>query len=204
MRFSDRLHGFLHLLNSSVYVFVLFALLASFPVAMITRYYPETQAYFHFSWIFLVLNFLLIYVYWVGYSNTHKGGLISFLRFIPKFFLFLFLSFGLTIHNTLAVLEGWLGIKSAFIRTPKYNIVDGLEEWMDRDYVRAEIGFVELLELLFGVYFLVATYFNILYGDAVMTIFHGAVALGFLIIWSFSFRLWWKLYRTKKKRIAAI
>lgn len=200
MSFSDRLHGFFHLMNSSVYIFVLFALVASFPVAMITREYPEYRTYFHFSWIFLMVNFLLMYVYWIGYSRIHKINGRHFLLFLPKFFLFLFLSFGLTIHNTFAVIEGWLGIQSAFIRTPKFNLKHD-ETWEDNTYVKAEIGLIEYLELFFGLYFLIAVYYDILYGDFIMTFFHLAVASGFFIIWSFSFNLWWRL---KNRRTNAV
>ncbi|MCB0476843.1 MAG: glycosyltransferase [Crocinitomicaceae bacterium] len=204
MRLSDRIHGILHLMNSSVYIFVLFALIASFPVAMITRENSELRDYFQFSWIFLGLNFLLMYVYWIGFSRTHKVNWKSFPLFLPKFFMFLFLSFGLTIHNTLAVLEGWMGIQSGFVRTPKFNIVEENEVWEENEYVKAEVGFIEILEFVFGIYFLIATYFDLVYGDVIMTIFHSAVALGFLIIWSFSIRLWWRLNQKKSKTLASI
>ncbi len=202
MNFSDRIHGFLHLMNSSIYVFILFALVASFPIAMITRENSDLQAYFHFSWIFLAVNFLLLYVYWIGYSRTHQVKWTAFFSFLPKFFMFLFLSFGLTIHNTLSVIEGWFGIQSPFIRTPKFDIRGSEGEWETNSYVKAEVGIVEFLEFVFGMYFLVATYFDILHGDVIMTIFHAAVASGFLIIWSFSFSLWRRLNLKNKNAIA--
>jgi cellulose synthase/poly-beta-1,6-N-acetylglucosamine synthase-like glycosyltransferase len=74
----------------------------------------------------------------------------------PRTFLFLpflmSLGIGLTLTNTRAVLEALFGIKSAFKRTPKYNVQSKADKAMAKKY-RRRLGLVPWLELLVGSYF---------------------------------------------------
>jgi len=204
MRFSDRVHGIFHLMNSSIYVFILLSLITSTPIVFVLKNHPELHPYVFFSSIFVVANFLLMYVYWTSYSSTHELKFSSFLLFLPKFFLFLVFSFGLTIHNTIAVLEGWFGVKSPFIRTPKFNIMDEDSAWNENNYVEGEFGFVEIMEFLFGLFFLVIFYFDITFGAIYLAVFHLGVATGFFIISFYSFNLWRKFQFSKNKKVVSL
>ena len=59
---------------------------------------------------------------------------------------------GLTITNTKAVLEALFGIKSAFARTPKFNVKKKGERSQAQKY-RKRLGIVPWIELAIGGYF---------------------------------------------------
>lgn len=64
---------------------------------------------------------------------------------------------GLVFSNTRAVLEAVFGIKSSFVRTPKYAVKKTSDNWLQqaRTYRRKQ-GLLPLLELLFALYFVAA------------------------------------------------
>lgn len=66
------------------------------------------------------------------------------------------LGIGLAFSNARAVMEALLGIKSEFVRTPKYSVEQTSDEtWKVKKYKRKR-GLLPLLELGFSVYFLLA------------------------------------------------
>ena len=66
------------------------------------------------------------------------------------------LGIGLAFSNARAVLEALAGVKSDFVRTPKYRVekLDD-ESWKRKKYKRKH-GWLPLLELSFAVYFVLA------------------------------------------------
>lgn len=62
------------------------------------------------------------------------------------------LGIGLTVTNGKAVIEAVLGIKSAFVRTPKYHVTGRKDSWLRKKY-RGKIGIWPLVEIAFGCYF---------------------------------------------------
>ena len=69
---------------------------------------------------------------------------------------------GLVFSNTRAVLEGLLGIKSSFVRTPKYRVETSRDNWLQhaRLYGRKH-GMLPLVELAFALYFVIAVAYAI-------------------------------------------
>ena len=66
------------------------------------------------------------------------------------------LGIGLAFSNARAVLEALAGVKSEFVRTPKYQVEQISDEtWKSKKYKRRH-GWLPLLELSFAVYFLLA------------------------------------------------
>jgi len=66
------------------------------------------------------------------------------------------LGIGLAFSNARAVLEALLGVKTDFVRTPKYRVEETTDEtWKAKKY-RRKRGWLPLLELSFAVYFLLA------------------------------------------------
>lgn len=66
------------------------------------------------------------------------------------------LGIGLAFSNARAVLEALAGVKSEFVRTPKYQVEQTSDEtWKSKKYKRRH-GWLPLLELSFAVYFLLA------------------------------------------------
>jgi hypothetical protein len=67
---------------------------------------------------------------------------------------------GLVFSNTRAVLEALLGIKSSFVRTPKYRVERSSDNWLQqaRLYGRKH-GLLPVLELIFAFYFVGAIFY---------------------------------------------
>jgi len=76
-------------------------------------------------------------------------------RFLP---FLMSIGIGLSISNSKAVIEALLGIRSSFVRTPKYRIENKKDRWATKMYLRGT-GVMPLLELSFGLYFAFVVYY---------------------------------------------
>ncbi|MGE0103216.1 MAG: glycosyltransferase [Blastocatellales bacterium] len=69
---------------------------------------------------------------------------------------------GMVFSNTKAVLEALFGIKSGFVRTPKYKVENAKDSWMQVAMkYRRKKGWLPVLELLFALYFVGAVAYAI-------------------------------------------
>jgi cellulose synthase/poly-beta-1,6-N-acetylglucosamine synthase-like glycosyltransferase len=66
------------------------------------------------------------------------------------------LGIGLAFSNARAVIEALVGVKSEFVRTPKYSVEKTSDETWKRKKYKRKHGWLPLLELSFAVYFLLA------------------------------------------------
>jgi cellulose synthase/poly-beta-1,6-N-acetylglucosamine synthase-like glycosyltransferase len=73
------------------------------------------------------------------------------IKYIP---FVLSLGVGLSINNTIAVLEALKGKKSEFVRTPKYGIERKDQSWVEKKY-KGHRSFVPYLELAMTLYFVI-------------------------------------------------
>jgi len=99
--------------------------------------------------------------------------------FLFRFFTFLAFSIGMSFHNTVAVLEGYMGIKSSFLRTPKFNIRHDSEKWQKNRYLTRKISLITILEGVFFLYFLSAFYFTFSFLDFGFLYFQLLLIIGF-------------------------
>ncbi|MGH9562621.1 MAG: glycosyltransferase family 2 protein [Terracidiphilus sp.] len=70
---------------------------------------------------------------------------------------------GLSVKNALAVMEAICGVKSEFVRTPKYRVEAGsqrVNSWMKKSY-RKRPGLMPFLEVALGLYFAAAVLYAI-------------------------------------------
>jgi hypothetical protein len=93
---------------------------------------------------------------------------------------------GLSFHNGLAVLEGLIGKKTAFIRTPKFNVTDKRESWLGNSYIRTAIGWQTIMEGILCLYFIFGIIVGIQIGDFGLLLFHSMLTLGFGSVFYFS------------------
>lgn len=68
---------------------------------------------------------------------------------------------GLSVRNAKAVLEALFGMKSDFVRTPKFNIAGGSGSWSRKRY-RNRAGWMPYFEILLGLYFAGTVWYSIL------------------------------------------
>lgn len=186
-----KLHAFFHLMNSSLFICVLITALLSVPVLFAKGASKDLEAAFNVATIFLVSPFALIVFYWTSrISRDYKIPLPKrIFRFFFTFLAFLSLSMGFALHNTVATLEGWLGFKSPFIRTPKFNVKDMQDNWRTRTrYLTKKISVVTWLEGVLSLYFISGIAIGIKLGDYALLPFHTLLAVGFGTVFYYSVR----------------
>lgn len=186
MRFIQKVHAFFHLFNSSIFLSLLITSILSIPMLYIKYSNPELEMFFYFGSIFL-FGFLSIgFFYWIAAKVIQPKDYKSY--FFKRFPLFLIFSMGLSLHNAIAVVEGLLGFKSPFIRTPKFNIFKKEDNWKTNEYIKPKFTFQILLEGLLCVYFTFGIVSGFQLKDYGLIFFHIMLALGFGIIFFHSLK----------------
>ncbi|HLP56903.1 MAG TPA: glycosyltransferase [Fluviicola sp.] len=181
VKFSDRLHGLSHLFNSSVFVFILLMSLLSLPVLHIKDSFSDLNFFIQFGSIFISSTIFLMYYYWLAYRDKTSNIALSFIKYVGRFFQFLIVSMGLSLSNTVAVLEGYMGIKSSFVRTPKFN-VSAKSEFKGNKYDKKSISLITIGEGLLMLLFAYTTVNRAIYGDFGMVPFHLMLTLGYGLV----------------------
>ena len=120
--FKTKIHGILHLLNSTMFLNILIVAVLSIPMLYIKNEYAHLKVYFIVMSFFVISTLIFFICYWFTFKSIYGGGLGRFLEYVGMFFVFFSIAMGFSVHNTVAVLEGHFGKKSDFIRTPKFNI----------------------------------------------------------------------------------
>ena len=180
-----KIHAFFHLFNSSVFASLLIASLLSVPMLFIKTNHPEIGWLFTMGVIFLFGFFSIALFYWSATKRFYQQPIKKFFSLFPGF---LIVSMGLSLHNGLAVLEGLLGFKSPFVRTPKFNITQKGETWKSNDYIKPSISILILLEGLMCLYFIFGIVCGIYLHDWSLMIFHAMLALGFGAVFYYSIK----------------
>ncbi|WP_289023609.1 cellulose synthase family protein [uncultured Salegentibacter sp.] len=177
--FSTKFHAFFHLLNSSMFLVILVLAVLSIPILFIKNNNPQFGWYFNLAAFFLVSTLIFFFCYYVAYSRIHGRDFKSFLNFIVLFFTFFSVAMGFSVHNSLAVLEGHLGKKSAFIRTPKFNVSSLNDSWKKNIYIQQKFSLSIAVEFALWVYFGFGLYSAFMLNDFSLAIFHLMLFIGF-------------------------
>ena len=85
----------------------------SVPLIFIKETFPEYELIFNMSSLFILSTIIFFYCYWHVHKHSFGGGFYSFLIYIKRFINFYTLILGFSVHNSVAVLEAYLGKKSA-------------------------------------------------------------------------------------------
>lgn len=154
IKFSTKLHAIFHLMNSSIFLFIMAISLLSLPLILIKPEYAEYKPMYQLAGFFMISWFILGLFYWVShtYNKPNKWALAK--EFIWKFPFFLCISMGLGLHNAIAVFEGYIGKKSPFVRTPKFNIQNKSDKWENNKYNVKKVGPLTYVEGLLLLYFI--------------------------------------------------
>jgi len=177
-----------HLLASTVFVFVFALGVLSVPLLCALDTLGVDGSIFSF---FIIGTLSIICVYFVAnVTNEHtrsSGSLTQrIVKFVFLFPLFLAMSMGLSLHNTVAVVQGWLGKKSAFIRTPKFNINTLQDSFKHRKYFQSKISWTTIAEGILCLYFIFAIVLGFQLGDTSLILFHILLAGGYGAIFYYS------------------
>lgn len=175
--FSHKVRAVLHLLNSTVFLFLLIAAILSIPMLYIKKFNPQLAIIFDLGSIFLIGFFAMGLFYWVSTKAVHPEYTFKF--FVGQFPLFLMFSMGLALHNSIAVLEGFFGVKTPFIRTPKYNIQSKDDSWKNNVYLEKILTPVTAMEGILAFYFIFGIVSGFRLEDYGLIFFHIMLSFGF-------------------------
>ena len=175
LTFGTRVHSFFHLLNSSFFLVVLLMGIISIPVLFMLDD-PAYSGIFTGMTIFILSPVIFFVTYYAAYKELHQNDRLSFFRFLGLFFTFFSIAMGLSLHNTIAILEGHFGKKSEFIRTPKFNL-GGRHEARRESPVK--LTFQLLLEILLMLLFAFAIFSAFSIGTYSLLPFHLMMFFGF-------------------------
>ena len=178
---SDRIHGLAHLFNSSVFFFILILSLLSLAVLHIKDSFSDLNIYIKFGMYFFSSTIFLAFYYWNSFRDKRGNFFGDLFRFLGRFVQFLTVSMALGLSNAVAVIEGYLGIKSSFVRTPKFNVAKK-DEFKGNKYDKKSLSIINILEGTFMVVFGFTAVNRTIYGDLGMVPFHVMLAVGYGII----------------------
>ena len=162
---KTKVHGLLHLLNSTMFLSILIVAVLSIPMLYIKNEYAHIQSYFYVMSFFVISTVIFFICYWFMYQKIYGKGLKDFVRYIVMFFTFFCVAMGFSLHNSIAVLEGHVGIRSEFIRTPKFNINTLTDSWKGNKYLRKKLSLNVIFEGLLMLYFAFGMYSAFVVGD---------------------------------------
>lgn len=154
--FRVKLEMFFRLTGNISYPLMIVASFLQFPLLLV-RY---NQPFYHLMVLDLPLLFfssisvVMFYGSAVWYLDEKRTPRLLHLPLVMG------LGIGLAFSNARAVLEALAGVKSEFVRTPKYRVEDTTDAtWKKKKYKRKR-GLLPLLELSFAIYFLLAIIYS--------------------------------------------
>lgn len=188
LSWRQKLHTTAHLLGSTVFVFIFIVGVFSVPLLFILSEFGFSSDFL--AW-FLVGMLSILAIYYVANveAELKKESYAKMLfKFIFLFPLFLAISMGLSLHNSVAVLQGYFGKKSPFVRTPKFDIKGIRDTFKKRQYLASKITWTTLMEGLLTLYFLAAVIWAIYWDHNIFLVFHALLAIGYGTIFYYTIR----------------
>ena len=162
---KTKVHGLLHLLNSTMFLNVFLVAVLSIPMLYIKNEYEHLRFYFYFMSFFVMSTVIFFVCYWFMYKEIYGSGFKKFFSYVGMFFTFFSIAMGFSLHNSIAVLEGHAGKRSEFVRTPKFNISTLKDSWKGNKYLKKTLSPHVILEGILMLYFAFGLYSAFVVGD---------------------------------------
>lgn len=188
LSFSQKIHATTHLMSSSVFLFVFILGVFSVPLIFFINPLGINHKFFIYFLLSLILISIVYYVANVQAVWKEESRIKMIFKFFFLFPIFLALSMGLSFHNSLAVIQGYLGKKSAFIRTPKFNIQNFSDSFKNRAYLAKRLPGTTILEGLLTLYFIGGFTAGIWFKDWTFIVLHFLLIVGYGTIFFLSLK----------------
>lgn len=186
--FKRKLEAWYHLTGNVTYPLMVALSLILFP-ALIVRYH---QGWFELLIIDLplfILSFSSVVTFYITSQKALHRDWLKRIAYIPGL---MAVGIGMTIPGAKAVLEGAIGLKSPFVRTPKYSVEGNKGDWINKGY-RCPIGFVSIIEIILGIYYT----FVVLY--ALNLGIYGIIPFLMLFQWGYLYTGLWAMAQSLKR-----
>ncbi|MEM7656328.1 MAG: hypothetical protein AAF399_09390, partial [Bacteroidota bacterium] len=180
----------LHLLSSSVFIVVLLLGVTSIPLLYFKHVLFAGNIKFLIAPVTaLLISFgVLALMYLATFARRDGSWWAGFKRLFRMYIPFLSFSMGLSLHNTIAVIQGYSGKKTPFIRTPKFNVDKENRSWKHVKYTSKKVKPGVIGEWLMVAYFGWGIWMALDFQDYSILPFFLMQGLGFAAIAFFSLR----------------
>ncbi|MFN8865228.1 MAG: glycosyltransferase [Flavobacteriales bacterium] len=174
---SHTLHAIVHLLNSGVFLCIAGAAILSITLLFLMPASDGLRPVLFISGGLFISTVLFAWVYTI--SQLGKGKhMYTLIYLYPAF---LVMSLGLFLHNAIAVIKGYAGVQTPFIRTPKYAGENTDSAAFRRmPYASRKAAPTAWLEGLAGLVFLSCAAWGIACEDYTFLAFHLMLGIGLL------------------------
>jgi len=179
LKSSTKINAVFHLLNSFIFVCVLMTGILSVPLLIVKKDLLAFSVIFKIASIFLLSFLVLSFFYWLSRPVNERKSFKGFLKFLVLFPMFLSISMGLSLHNAIAVIEGYIGRKTAFVRTPKFALQSNADKWSGNKYRAIRVNPMIIFEIILAVYFGYGIYLAFVLKDYGLLPFHIMLVIGY-------------------------
>ena len=177
---KTKINATFHLLNSFLFICIISLVLLSIPAMLVINQFPQFDHVFRNSLSFFFISTIILgIIYFVSNKSQEDNFFVALIKFTPFFPVFLALTMGVGLYNAIGVVEGYLGKKSPFVRTPKFNVNSKSDSLKANKYVISSFNPIAILE------FLLVLYAG--YGIYVALEFENYYMLGFLVMIAIGF-----------------
>ena len=185
---SKKLHATSHLLSGGIFLFILTIAVLSVPLLWVKSNDPSLAIFFNVVGFYSIG--LLFWFVFYGSSNLveEDSWKVKGPRLLLMFPVFLSFSMGMSVHNALAALRGYLRQESPFIRTPKFNVTKLSDSWKNNKYLVTKMSPITIVEGIMAIYFVGGLIMAFQTGDFGLAPFHVMLAFGFGSVFIYSIR----------------
>jgi cellulose synthase/poly-beta-1,6-N-acetylglucosamine synthase-like glycosyltransferase len=177
LNIKTKIHAIFHLLNSTTFIFAFILALSSVPVAWLAVNRPDFKNLFGYmqllqiGWVVLVL-----------FYRKATQQRLPFIEFCYQLPLFLALMGGLSFHNAVAVMQGYLGYKTPFVRTPKWG------NSTVNQYISEKKSWLPFFEITWLLYFVGALVLDVFWQNIGLVFYHLLLVIGYSMVVFMGFR----------------
>lgn len=186
--FVTKFHSTMHLMASGIFLVIFGVAITSVPVLYALDYYHLKATFLGFC---LLGTLAVVSVFYEANIMTcwkEKNVKYPFFRFLFLFPVFMGLSMGMSLHNSIAVLQGYRGKKSSFVRTPKFNLLNLKDKLHNNKYMIHKIDWTTWFEAIICLYFIFAIGLGIYLEYYSFILFHVLLMFGFGINFFYALR----------------
>jgi len=183
---GDKLQATFHFFGCHVFICTLIMGLVSVPLLVWLHYHPEQRFIMNYVAIGTLGFVFVTLCFGIAYRYTYREQSNWFFKFVWQFFMFMSFSTGLSLHNGLAVLEGYSGKKTPFMRTPKFGDKNGKKSGLQ--YLVALRKPQLIAEMVLFIYFLTGLILGIWWNDTSLLFFHAFLSFGYGMLIYHSFK----------------
>jgi len=160
--FKIKSESMVHLLANLNYLIMIPFAISVFPIMML-RIKLGLEQWFLIDIPIIVVTTASMSIFYIFSQKDLYPDWKSKIKYLPAV---MSMGIGLSVNNSVAVVEALLNKQTEFVRTPKFGIQDEIapEKWHRKKYKGRRNHFISLVELILGLYFTLVIIITILEG----------------------------------------